>query len=69
MARYYGGICINHTVLKRISSKKIFRTVVPPPWGRGEGTHEKGGSLFHGNRGVGAGIHPTIKIAATWSAT
>ena len=28
MARYYGGICINHTVLKRISSKKIFRTVV-----------------------------------------
>ena len=22
MARYYGGICINHTVLKRISSKK-----------------------------------------------
>ena len=29
MARYYGGICINHTVLKRISSKKIFRTVVP----------------------------------------
>ena len=34
MARYYGGICINHAVLKRISSKKIFRTVVPPP---GEG--------------------------------
>lgn len=29
MARYYGGICINHAVLKRISSKKIFRTVVP----------------------------------------
>ena len=36
MARYYGGICINHTVLKRISSKKIFRTVVP---------HRRGGKF------------------------
>ena len=32
----------------------------PPPWGRGEGTHEKGVSLFHGNRGVGFACYTSL---------
>ena len=47
MARYYGGICINHTVLKRISSKKIFRTVVSPVGEGGVGAANKPRSDKH----------------------